>query len=337
MRKIVIVCVLLAIFVGCMGNRDDEELESLIEQSRQISKGGQYKEARIYLEENIKEKERNADYYLYHGLYLEFESPLYNLQKYNADYLKAYELAPDDYRILLALGQSYNLLDDWENAIIYLEKAAALYPEVHPNNPDPYGSLSNAYYLLNEFEKALEANEKALEADPDKAWNYLDKGLILSHLEGLEPLIHYYEKAVSMEPENINLPKYYGNRLIEMGEDELARELFRKFLAIDEDYYWAYADLGYIRMANGDWEEGKEYLDKSLSMINNDPFTLMYLAFYHYFQGDLPKAFDFYLDFRLSMERNVIIYKPKSKKEFEEYFADDRLFQRLMESVQPVQ
>ncbi|VDB00080.1 hypothetical protein S1OALGB6SA_1154 [Olavius algarvensis spirochete endosymbiont] len=327
--KLFIVIAALLIVIGCSKKLDEEELEAIIQHSLQLALEGKHKEAIKYVEENTPPKQRGFRYYYLHGLVLQMESPLYNLQKYNADYLKAYELEPDNYHILVSLGQSYNILADWENAVIYLEKAVEIYTQNPNKKSDPYNSLFSAYYSLDEFEKAFIAIERAIEITPDKAWNYLDKGLILSQLEGLEPLIEYYQKAVSMDPENLMFPKYYGNRLIEMGLDDMAIEHFNKFLAIDENYYWAYADLGYIRMVNGDWEGGKEYFDRSYSILHDDPLTLMYLAFYYYFQGNLPKALDFQLDYRLSMEKSVLIYGLKTAEEFEEYFADDKLFQRL--------
>ena len=327
-RKLLMLSVIiLSLNYGCAEKRK-EEVRRIHNHSHQLATAGDFREAISYMEEHIKPKERDSIYYLYHGLYLSLKDPIYNLQKYHADYKKAYELDSKNYDIALSLGQSYGLLDDYQNAIFYLEKAVELYSEsLKPSNP--YSSLSLAYYDSGDYDKAFEANKKALEISPYNAWNYLDKGLILSHLEGLEPLIENYQRAVEMDPDEIEFPKYYGNRLIEMGYDDLAVEHFNSFLAEDENASWCYADLGYIKMAQGDWEGGKELLDKAESIISNDTLTHMYLAFYYYFRGKIGRAYDYYVDYRLTLEKNTLIHRPKSVKEFEEFFADDRLFQRL--------
>ena len=328
---IAILALLLLLISGCSEKREarlEAARKEIHNTAHEMSKEGKYREAYKYLETGIKESQRDWVYYFYHGLYLQLENPIYNLQRSTADYLKAHELNPDEYRPAVFLGAAYNVTDDYESAILYLEKAVKLFDTSQPEG-HPYDSLASAYYNSGDYYKAFEANTKAIEFEPDDAWNYLDKGLILSHLEGLEPLIENYQRAVEMDPDEIEFPKYYGNRLIEMGYDELAVEHFNSFLAEDENASWCYADLGYIKMAQGDWERGKELLDKAESIGSNDRITHMYLAFYHYFRGKIGRAYDYYVDYRLTWEKNTLIHKPKSVKEFEEFFANVRLFQRL--------
>ena len=260
------------IFVGCSERREARlkaernEIYEILVTASEISDEGKHREAYEYLESEVKESQRDWRYYFYHGLFLQLENPIYNLQRYTADYLKAHELSPDEYRPIVFLGVSYNLADDRESAILYLEKAAELFDGSQPRG-QPYDSLARAYYQIGDYDKAYEAIEKAIKFEPDNAWIYLEKGQILSQLEGLDPLVEYYQKAVEMDPNEIEFPKYYGNRLIEMGYDELAIEHFNSFLAKDEKANWCYADLGYIKMVQGDWEGGKELLDKAESCL----------------------------------------------------------------------
>jgi len=318
---------LLLVFSGCLQRRE-VKLNETHEAAYQMSQEGRHSEAAKYLESEIKEPKRDAKYYFYHGVYLQRDDPIYNVKRFLADFQKAYELKPDRYEVVLMLGGAYSLTDDVENSILYLEKAVELFDDTFPIG-HPYGGLAASYYRVGEYEKAYEVNEKAIELSPDNAWYYNRKGLILSQLEGLEPLMEYYQKAVEMDPDEIEFPKYYGNRLIEMEYDEMAIEHFNSFLAKDENASWCYADLGYIKMVQGDWEGGKELLDKAESIISNDTLTHMYMAFYEYFHGKLSRAYDYYVKYRLSLEKYTLIYRPKSVEEFEKFFAKQVLFQRL--------
>lgn len=330
-KKILLIGIFFILLYGCVKQRQ-ERIQDSMEQAKKLAIDGNYREALKFLEEHIKEKDRDTCYYLYHGLYQELDDVLYYLPRYHEDYLKAYELDPENYDVLLRLGLSCELLNDYEKAVSYLEEAVRLSPQSNRTDSNPYGSLAIAYLETGHYEKAYNTNEYAISLSPDNAWNYLRKGLILSHLKGLNPLVEYYKKACYMDPENIEFPKYYGNRLIEMGLYDLAIEHFNKFLAIDEEYYWAYADLGYIKMAQGDLEGGKSLLDKATAIFSNDPLILKYLGFYYHFSGLEQESYDYYSKYRLSMEKSVVILKIHSEKEFIDYFSDDALF-RILEKV----
>ncbi len=79
-------------------------------------------------------------------------------------FLKATQLAPDNYRGYLALGGTYCLEGRYSDAIEALKRSVELRP-----NPDAYNNLGYVYTLLHRYPEAIAALEQALKID-DSDW-----------------------------------------------------------------------------------------------------------------------------------------------------------------------
>ncbi|MFH2035680.1 MAG: CsgG/HfaB family protein, partial [Candidatus Zixiibacteriota bacterium] len=76
---------------------------------------------------------------------------------------KALEIDPNFRSGLNQLAYSYQANQDYENAIITMNK----YIELVPDEPNPYDSRGDIYYRSANLEKAMESYEMALEIKPD--------------------------------------------------------------------------------------------------------------------------------------------------------------------------
>jgi tetratricopeptide (TPR) repeat protein len=74
---------------------------------------------------------------------------------------------PDEFLGNYYLGVVYNFQRQWELALPFLQKASA----IQPNNPDPYFQLGQTYQELNNHQQAIEVLKKAIALNPDLAHN----------------------------------------------------------------------------------------------------------------------------------------------------------------------
>ncbi|HEV7745120.1 MAG TPA: tetratricopeptide repeat protein [Pyrinomonadaceae bacterium] len=92
-------------------------------------------------------------------------------QKKLADALEEFKIEvsanPDEFIGNYYLGVVYNFQRQWKLALPVLQKASA----IQPNNPDPYFQLGQTYQELNNHEQAIEVLKKAIALNPNLAHN----------------------------------------------------------------------------------------------------------------------------------------------------------------------
>ncbi len=96
----------------------------------------------------------------------------YNQARYAdaaAMFLKATELAPDNYKGYLTLGGVYVTEGRYQEAINAFNRSIDLRP-----SPDAYNNLGYAYTLMRRFPEAIAALEQALKLD-NSYWRVLGK------------------------------------------------------------------------------------------------------------------------------------------------------------------
>jgi tetratricopeptide (TPR) repeat protein len=289
-----------------------------------------YETALEILEKNIKKNNRDYIYYFYHGFFTQQQ----DYKKYSSvallDYLKAYKVNPDTYDINDVIGGAYIAIEEYEQAIPYLEKAYKLFL---PGNgvPPPYWDLAEAYRHVGRLEDAIEMNTKAIE-ESEYSWQYFQRGVILSQFGNVQALDDNYTIAKTIEPDNLLLDRDYALRLVEMGYTEKAFQLYTEWLKGNETYYdWCYADTGYIFMLSGDWDKSIEMLKKAESINNTSFLTMQYLSFYYFFKEEYNSAYDYESWSRLQKDPSGITYWRKSIDEFLEGYKKNWQFQKLIE------
>jgi tetratricopeptide (TPR) repeat protein len=149
------------------------------------------------------------------------------------EYLKnALRIEPNDVNLLGQLGLSYNNLE-------YMAESDSVYEvalEIDPNN----ALINNNYaYSLSERDLQLERSLKmvtiSLEADSLNS-SYLDtKGWIYFKLEEYDKAREYIEKAIEVGGENAVMLEHLGDILFMSGKQLQAVELWKKALELDSD------------------------------------------------------------------------------------------------------
>lgn len=114
-----------------------------------------------------------------------------------------------DHIILREIAGLYFDLDDYQNAILYLERVLGYLKELKPAKPDSvvdwiisvYNSLGNAYIKQGNYPLAIQNYETAIALDPEYVRAYVNLGSTY-YEQGNYPLtIQNYETAIALDPE----------------------------------------------------------------------------------------------------------------------------------------
>ncbi len=102
-------------------------------------------------------------------------------------YQKAVELDPENYELMLTVGERFYNANDFENAASYFGQALGIQERlnlIEESDVDAYVALGNAYTKLGKRDEAVDAFEKALKLkpnDPDVMYN-----IMVSHYKTAE-------------------------------------------------------------------------------------------------------------------------------------------------------
>jgi tetratricopeptide (TPR) repeat protein len=177
---------------------------------------GKIKEAQPQYDEAVRLTPDSPDGYYWRGL---FRSKQGDLAGAITDLQKAVALAHTPLKELQALADNLIRAGRTQEAREAIERGAVLDPqafqslrarllqgngaESQVNRSEQYQYFLNVglqYYGDKEFEKAIEAFRKAIEAGPNEALGYNDLGAALNALERWDEAIPLFEKALTIDP-----------------------------------------------------------------------------------------------------------------------------------------
>ncbi|MFQ5586854.1 MAG: tetratricopeptide repeat protein [Thermodesulfobacteriota bacterium] len=119
-------------------------------------------------------------------------------------YRRSMALAPTWERTYYNIGMTLSHRGVDEKKAEYLREAITYYEKalkLHPSSYRTYNSIAVNYYIMREYDKALEYINRGLERNPDFPYFYSNLGLILSEGFGKrEEAIEAYRKALSFDP-----------------------------------------------------------------------------------------------------------------------------------------
>jgi Flp pilus assembly protein TadD len=166
-------------------------------------------------------------------------------------YTKAAAIARPTADDLKIVGLDYVLLDDYADAIKWLEKAVAL----DGHNKDAWYYLGRAYYTKSRLIEARNAFLTVLDLDPRDAKAENNLGLIFESGGQPEAAIEAYRKAISWQEQSLQPSEQpyvnLGNLLMEQGRTAEAIEPLEKAVALAPDNAFCHMTLGvYYRKIN---------------------------------------------------------------------------------------
>jgi len=183
---------------------------------------------------------------------------------------------------LKIVGLDYVLLDDYADAIKWLETAVAL----DSKNKDAWYYLGRAYYTRARLNDARKAFQTVLELDPSNARAENNLGLILETEGDVAGAIEAYRNAIAWleQASQINEQPYVnlGNLLAQQGRPHEAVKPLEKAVALAPNNAYCHLTLGAFYRKIGETGKARHELLRATELDPNN-------AVAHYQLGRLYK------------------------------------------------
>jgi tetratricopeptide (TPR) repeat protein len=190
-------------------------------------------------------------------------------------YQALYSLDPDSWRVHKALGESYSASGQPEKAVAEFLKAV----EKQPMNSDLYESLGDEYQKLSRFDDAMKAYEQEVKLDPHNGIALYNLGKIDVERGDPQAGISLLRQAVSAH--SSPAPSYFclGLGLSKVGKNEEAVEWLEKSLQNDPSGFIkqsCYYELVRVYQKLNRRQDSEHALDqlkklKATSVVANQP------------------------------------------------------------------
>ena len=194
-------------------------------------------------------------------------------------------LYQDDLEVAISAFSTAITLDE-NNIDAYRGKAKALFftgdifPAItclrsifrkHPQSADLCYDLADMYFSCGYFKEAKRISFQCLRMDTSYLSAYILLGMLESRKENDEEAVQWFEKALSLEPDNpvvLNELAYIQHL---NGNDDACMELLEKAVQEAPDFPDAICSLGIVYFYQSQFEEALKYFDRALAL---DPFHL---------------------------------------------------------------
>ncbi len=243
-------------------------------------------------------------------------------------YRKALEIEPENINTLYKLGFVYKQRGDYDKAIKTLEKLSSLNPEflaaweqlglcyyslykprkardaltraleLKPEQFKEWYILGNVYFDNNQYDRAINTYLKLLEMENetleimgvnlDELWENL--GRSFSYQEETDKAIEAFEKAINLNPNNINVWIYFGKFYEENEQYDKAIEIYGKALSYHPNNFEILENLGIVYYMIEDYENAINSLAKSSDLDPDIFLTWFYLGKSYYKTENYKKA-----------------------------------------------
>lgn len=170
--------------------------------------------------------------------------------------------SPDDPGLLNELGVGHHLLGRYEEAEVYFNRAL----EHDPAHYKAHYNLANTCVEMERVEEAVNHYLDALDhkADFVPALNNLADIYRMAGEE--ERALELFEYITRLQPEEPTGFFNLGNHLLRMNDTVKAGRAYKRVLELDEGYYEAWNNIGFILKHLGKYEEAIPYYEQCLEI-----------------------------------------------------------------------
>ena len=178
------------------------------------------------------------------------------------------------------MAKAYLQLNETEKAIGAYKRSI----DLNPYREDTRIELGNLYYFEKRFKEAEAEYSEAVKINPS-ANNYYSLGEAYIKTGKYDRAESLFKKVRNMAPGNPNGNYGLGLVYAKLERPDKAVNEFKEAIRLDDDLYYAYAEMGYAYVDMGDMEKAGEMCD---FLYRNDPSLAITLSEYIY-QVDPPK------------------------------------------------
>ena len=205
-------------------------------------------------------------------------------------YTRAAAVTPPTSDDLKIVGLDYVLLNDYEDAIKWLEKAVAF----DNKNKDAWYYLGRTYYTRSRLSEARKAFQMVLDLDPRNAKAEDNLGLIFETEGNVAAAIEAYRKSIAWQEQTsqINEQPYVnlGNLLAEQGRASEATAPLEKAVELAPNNAYCHLTLGVLYRKTGDTEKARRELLRATELEPDNAIAHYQLGRLYKDTNDLVRA-----------------------------------------------
>ncbi len=162
-----------------------------------------------------------------------------------------------------------------------------------------YSSLASYYFGKNDFKKAAEYLEKALQKDPDNEASLTMAGWTYFKLDQYDKALATFEKLAAEHPKAVEAYTGQGWGNFKKLNYDTAISFFQKALKVNRHSADAYAGLGWASFRKNDVTKAERYFENSLRKgmgyqsaggVKTEPEAHRGLGYLNFAREDYPKA-----------------------------------------------
>jgi Flp pilus assembly protein TadD len=157
-----------------------------------------------------------------------------------------------------------------------------------------YRFAISAFLQVKDFQNAKNLAEEFLVHGSLNSDDYLNVGLVYSHLEEQDKAIMFYDKSLQLNPHNIYSMNNKGFSLTLLNKFHEAIPLLDKAIEIDNKFAYSYNNRGLAKIKIGKLEDGLEDINISIQLDENNAYGYRNLGIYHLEKGEFRKALDLF-------------------------------------------
>ena len=214
-------------------------------------------------------------------------------------FLKTTKTSSNSAKIYMNLGIEYLSMNDLEKALYFESKALAIFPEYG----DALNTIGAIYFQKGELDKAQSYFEEAIKLNQKFFAGHSNLGLILKQKGDFKKAIEEFEKSIQLNPHQYEA--YYNISLcyIALGELSKAKDNLIKSLEYKPDNIDVYLQLALISANEKDISQAIYYNEKIIMFDSNFLLAYSNLARLYILNKDFQKAKE-YVDAGLIIEPN---------------------------------
>ena len=164
---------------------------------------------------------------------------------------------------LVEEGAQYHDQGNFAEAIPYFEDALER-PLINYNKSEVLTMIGNCYNELEEYDEAIRYHDMAIKEEPKNQMAYVNKGVVCRLLGQFEEAEKMYNKALELEPEYAELHVSLGALYIHQEEYEKAVVHLEKGVELDDSLAVAHSNLAFAYATVGRFEDADRELKKAI-------------------------------------------------------------------------
>ena len=180
----------------------------------------------------------------------------------------------------------YLFLKDRDHVVAHANKLAQL----SSNDLEELIQLGTASAMAGFFSDAIKRFDQIIQANPNYANAYFNKGRALFLQKKFDEAIESYQETISVQPDYYQAYNNIGWTYLAKNEPEKSIDYFKKALSIKPDYYSAQYNLCLALIQNKQWDESLAEINAYLTSNPNDSNAYRNLAYIYQQKNDLVKG-----------------------------------------------